>query len=214
MLYLDTNFVKKLIEFCLKNGTKSHSWITRFSMYEDLKTRLKNDDSSDKTCLSISNSLRLFQTLGLSKTKITNTTYPEVNMINMPFDDNTFDFCVSDQILEHIEGDPFTAVKESVRVVKQGGIIVHTTCFVNRLHGDPKDFWRFSTDALRLLCESGGAQVEHLGSWGNRMAWLYCQLGYLPELIPAESDNPINELARFNEPEWPICTWVIARKKL
>ena len=38
------------------------------------------------------------------------------------------------QVLEHIGGDPFTAVDETFRVLKEGGIVLHTTCFISPIH--------------------------------------------------------------------------------
>jgi ubiquinone/menaquinone biosynthesis C-methylase UbiE len=63
---------------------------------------------------------------------------PEFDFLDLhTFGDNTFDAVASDQVLEHVEGDPFVAIAESVRVVKAGGFVVHTTCFLNSLHGAP-----------------------------------------------------------------------------
>jgi 2-polyprenyl-3-methyl-5-hydroxy-6-metoxy-1,4-benzoquinol methylase len=45
---------------------------------------------------------------------------------------------VSDQVLEHVVGDPQTAIDETLRVLRPGGIVIHTTCFMNPIHGAPE----------------------------------------------------------------------------
>ena len=57
-------------------------------------------------------------------------------------------------VLEHVEGNPFAPVRESLRVVRPGGAIVHTTCLLNPVHREPGDFWRFTPDGLALICRS------------------------------------------------------------
>ena len=41
--------------------------------------------------------------------------------------DCEFDFVVSDQVLEHVEGDPYVAVAETLRVLKPWRHAIHTT---------------------------------------------------------------------------------------
>ena len=90
-----------------------------------------------------------FHSLISKNAVVIDTKYPEVDMQNLPYDDNSFNFVISDQIIEHLE-DPKKAIDESYRVLKNGGTAIHTTCFINAIHHYPKDFWRFSTDAFLL----------------------------------------------------------------
>ena len=71
-------------------------------------------------CLSISGSERLAAVLGMRAAKIVEARYPEHTMLALRFPDDSFDACVSDQVLEHVEGNPFDAVRESFRVVRPG----------------------------------------------------------------------------------------------
>ena len=57
-------------------------------------------------------------------------------------------FCIS--VLEHID-DVFTASKNIVRLLDQGGTVFLSVPFVFRHHGYPSDFWRFTPEALRFL---------------------------------------------------------------
>jgi hypothetical protein len=38
-------------------------------------------------------------------------------------------------------------------VLRPGGLVCHTTWFIDPTHAAPKDLWRFTPDALRLLAE-------------------------------------------------------------
>jgi SAM-dependent methyltransferase len=133
-------------------------------------------------------------------------------MLTLAFDDAAFDFCVSDQVLEHVEGNPFDAVAESLRVVRPGGWVVHTTCLMNPVHQAPGDFWRFTPDALALLCRSAGAIEIETGSWGNRSALALTQVGLRMVKIPLDPAHPLHRIATASERDWPIHTWVMARK--
>ncbi len=210
----DLSFTKDLIKFCLSSqqGPKRYH-ITRLYMYTHLQDFLVKQDSKFKQCLAISGSSGLAKILGLKSVQIQSAHYPECNLINLKFQDNSFDFCLSDQVLEHVQGNPYKAFEESIRVVKPGGFIIHTTCFINEVHHFPGDFWRFTPDALRLMSESFGTEVMTCGGWGNREVWSYIDMGYRGAKIPEDPHNPIYQLAMKNDPSCPIVTWVVAQVK-
>ena len=133
-------------------------------------------------------------------------------MLNLSFKSENFDFCISDQVLEHIEGDPFKAFSETARVIKRGGRICHTTCLLNGVHGAPHDFWRFTPRALSLLASSCGLESELVGGWGNREAQTILNSEFRMTKIPDNPNNPIYKLAMRNEEEYPVSTWIIAKK--
>jgi len=174
----------------------------------------KEADSEDKTCLSVSHSVGFGRMAGLTKTKMTEANYPEHNILALDFPSNYFDFCISDQVFEHIEGNPFQAFSETARVIKPGGFVCHTTCFINQIHGVPKDFWRYTPDALSLLAKESGLDVVVANGWGNRevIGLMRSRFRMLP--IPNNPSNPLYVLATRNEPDWPIVVWVVARKPL
>jgi SAM-dependent methyltransferase len=209
---LSNNAIEKLLLFAYKQNCEKTFHITRLSMYKDLKGRLKDFDSSDKLCLSISDSNGLGEVLGLEETKSIVANYPEYQIQSLNFPDNSFDFCISDQVFEHIEGNPFKAFSETARILKRGGFVCHTTCFINEVHGAPKDFWRFTPDALSLMANECGLEVTVLGGWGNREVIPLMNSDFRFSPIPDDPANPIYELATKNEPDWPISTWIIAKK--
>lgn len=61
-----------------------------------------------------------------------------------------FDFVVCTEVLEHTL-DPFSAVKELLRILKPGGLLFLTTPFNLRIHGPLPDCWRFTEHGLRAL---------------------------------------------------------------
>ena len=138
--------------------------------------------------------------------------YPEYNMLNLPFPDNEFDFVVSDQVLEHVGGDPFQAVAETQRILKPGGIAVHATVLLYQIHGYPCDYWRFTPDGLRLLCRNFTTIID-AGGWGNRYLWALNWVGLLStEKVPRTRWHPFHKLATINEAAYPVVTWIIAQK--
>jgi SAM-dependent methyltransferase len=206
-------FAVSLADLSVDADEKCGPWhLTRYFMYSALSDLLGKSDKRTARCLSISNSNGLCRVLGLRHAELVIANYPEHNMMALGFDDGSFDFCVSDQVLEHVEGDPFNAIKESLRVLKPGGVMVHTTCLINPIHRAPGDFWRFTPAALQLLCVSAGAVVQSAGSWGNRAAIALCEMGQRMTKVPLRPTHPLHVVATRNERDWPIVTWVVAKK--
>ncbi|WP_338673555.1 methyltransferase domain-containing protein [Streptomyces sp. SCSIO 30461] len=168
-------------------------------------------DAAGMSVLAIGDSLQLAHQLGLSAAGITKADYPEFNILSLPMTDDSFDVVLSDQVLEHVAGDPFVAVRESVRVARPGGYIIHTTCFFNSIHYAPGDFWRFTPDGLRLLCKDIAEPVE-VGGWGNLTLIPITGLGLRFRPVPASRWHPLHWAAVRNNPLWPVSTWLVARK--
>jgi SAM-dependent methyltransferase len=182
--------------------------ITRYAMYQELG-RHRGAMRPGRT-LAVSFSRELCDVLGISHASVVEANYPEYDLLRLPFEDQAFDNLVSDQVLEHVRGDPRHAVDEAFRVLKPGGVAVHTTCFMNPIHDAPHDYWRFSVEALRLLCSD--AELITAGGWGNRYVWMVDAVGMRFDPVPHGSGHLLHRLATVNDPEWPVVTWVIARK--
>ena len=211
--YPDTPFesLPAVVEESLEGVALGEHRLTRLAMYGALSNALAGHDGLSKRCLAISGSSRLASVLGLKAARIVEAHYPEHTMLALGFPDAAFDFCISDQVLEHVEGNPFDAVRESFRVVRSRGFVVHTTCLLNPVHREPGDFWRFTPDALALLCRSAGGEVITVGAWGNREALNLTEAGLRMVRVPIDPAHPLHRIAVLNEPNWPIHTWVVAR---
>jgi len=102
-------------------------------------------------------------------------------------------------------------IDESLRLLKPGGYMIHTTCLLNPIHGYPSDFWRFTPRGLELLVQDKAELIEAAG-WGNWLALLMIHLGMRGVLIPEASWHPLNWVARKNSERRLVMVWLVARK--
>ena len=72
---------------------------------------------------------------------------------NMPIPSDSFDCVFCTGTLEHV-ADPWQSVREIHRVLKPGGLVHIDVPFIQGYHADPTDYWRFTLDGLKLLCQS------------------------------------------------------------
>jgi len=107
-------------------GLETGAHVTRYYMYNHLSQYYEPRPDKQKI-LSISHSQGLAKILGFKDEQILNIGFPEANLLALPYESETFDAIVSDQVLEHIEGNPFDAIEESFRVLKPGGLALHTS---------------------------------------------------------------------------------------
>ena len=176
-------------------------------MYERLSNICPDINTPKTKVLSISNSQHLVNIIGLANASVLNACYPDYDILSLPFQDESFDVVVSDQVLEHIRGDPQVAINETKRVLKKGGIAVHTTCFMNPIHEHPLDMWRFTPSSLQYLCQDWSRVID-CGGWGNRIAFALMILGLRMMPIPHAKWHPMHIIATKNELDFPIVTWI------
>ncbi|MDX2152296.1 MAG: class I SAM-dependent methyltransferase [Bryobacteraceae bacterium] len=161
--------------------------------------------------LSISHSRHLLPLLKVENAVVTDANYPEINILNLPFPDESFNLVVSDQVFEHIKGLPSDAFRETMRVLKPGGWALHTTCFLTPYHG-PGDYWRFSPEGLReLALNSGGGEV-YAGGHGHPLELIVNVLDWRRLHVPAASWHPLQKLAAMNRDSYHTNVWVLVRK--
>lgn len=208
------NFYRRLRNLVWRASMKGLSrgpHITRYFMYERLQSIGSKLPSNTSRVLSVSHSENLAELVGLNVSEIVSANYPEHNFLSLPFENESFDYVLSDQVLEHVEGNPQQAIDECYRVLRPGGIAIHTTCFINPIHGVPKDFWRFTPDALSLL-HTKWSDVIEVGGWGNLEVWSVAQDGIRFIGVPHAKWHPLHKLAIKNDPLWPIVTWIVVKK--
>jgi SAM-dependent methyltransferase len=82
---------------------------------------------------------------------------------HIPLPDESFDAIFSTGTLEHVE-DPRQALAEMWRLLKTGGVIHIEVPFIQGFHADPHDYWRWTTEGLRLFSTRQGFEEIEAGS--------------------------------------------------
>ena len=202
---------KPLLEFPKSDSTGIH--LSRYGMNIQLREAAKNlKISVVGPNLSISHSQHLIRTLGFTG-EIIDCSFPEFDLCDLNVPDSSVDSIVSDMVLEHLYGNPSEAFRSSFRVLKPGGIAVHTTCFFHHYHPKPYDHWRFTLQGLERLAESVGFEVLQTGGHGNWIINRSFRSKWLWKVKISESNlNPLRKLLVKNDLDMPIYVWIIARR--
>lgn len=80
---------------------------------------------------------------------------------SLPFQDKVFDFVLSQEVLEHVS-DPFQAMCEMGRVLRQGGSLYCQVPFIIGFHPGPSDFWRFTREGIQGVVEQAGLKCREV----------------------------------------------------
>lgn len=100
--------------------------------------------------------------------------YPTTDVLGVlertPFADGSFDYVVSNAVLEHVR-DPFSASKEMIRVLKPGGLLLCAVPFLQPYHGYPHHYFNMTQNGLRSLFERDLEIVEHTVPHYFHPAW-------------------------------------------
>lgn len=80
---------------------------------------------------------------------------------DIPFNDESFDFVLLTQVLEHLE-EPKKALKEVNRVLKKDGKLIISWPFLYPIHEAPRDFYRYTHYGIRHLGENSGFKIEKI----------------------------------------------------
>lgn len=94
------------------------------------------------------------------------------DVLHMPFEDETFNTVVCNQVLEHVP-QPRVLIAEAHRVLLSGGYFICTAPFLEPVHADPGDFFRYTTQGLKALCEDQGFRVVEAHPYGGVFSVLF-----------------------------------------
>ena len=78
---------------------------------------------------------------------------------NYPFEDNYFDFILSDQVIAHVRY-PWVWIKELKRITKPGGKILTIGSLSWPCSPSPIDCWRIYPDGMRCINEWAGLETQ------------------------------------------------------
>ena len=137
--------------------------LSRMVMYYNICKFLQEEKRTGKV-LDVSGSenyLKFF-----TNPEIIYINYPENDIHKTNFEDNSFDWIILDQVLEHLE-KPWNAIKEIHRILKPDGKVIITTCFLNPYHATPEDYFRYSVYGLKSITEDYFKNCLLWGGWGN-----------------------------------------------
>lgn len=204
------SFAAKAVRLSVKPFRTEAVHLSRFLLYRSLKGYAAN--TKVNKVASISGSQTLCKLMGFETSSIIDLDYPDHDLRNLQFEDDTFDACIADQVLEHIEADPFAVIRECTRVVRPNGLVVHATVMTYPIHWGPRDLWRFTPDGLKTIFSEAGLSIEVVGSWGGVGAVTLLSLGLAQVPVPQNASHPIKRIACDSGSDWPIVVWVIGRK--
>ena len=194
--------------------TDGQFWTPQTVMMRAVQQWILQSRESPKTALSIDHNpdLDAMARLRWPDIRIQEARYPKHDAQRLTaFADGQFDLVYSHQVLEHIP-KPWRAGAELVRVLKPGGVGIHTTCAYNPRHGLPafNDYYRFLPDGLAELFD--GVEVLVKAGWGNRQALLYnLSIDDGHGGLGGRRFHP--KLAEQNDPNHLWVTWIIFRKR-
>lgn len=90
----------------------------------------------------------------------------------LPFPDDFFDCVLSIVVLEHT-CEPTRVLREIRRVLKPGGAVYIVAPYMWEEHQRPRDYFRFTSNGVRLLAQRAGLSVRRLEPVGG----FFWQLG-------------------------------------
>lgn len=152
----------------------------------------------------------------------------------MPFKDNSFDYVISNAVLEHVR-DPFSAAREMTRVLKPGGEMFVHVPFLQPYHGYPHHYYNMTKDGLRNLFKDSVEVVSHtvpfyfhpvwvaswfLNSWADGLSeetkdlFERMTVRELMDFKVGDMTKPfVQELSESKQFELASGTFLVARKK-
>ena len=129
-----------------------------------------------------------------------NVEFVEAVVPPLPFADESFDYVVSFQVIEHIKRDK-ELVREVHRVLKKGGkFIVSTPNRSMSLTRNPWHIREYTAEQFGALL-SDFAEVEALGVVGNERVWSYYE----------KNRESVRRITRFDifKMQWWMPRWVL-----
>ncbi|MGB8980804.1 MAG: class I SAM-dependent methyltransferase [Anaerolineales bacterium] len=113
--------------------------------------------------------------IGLDWPEIKGRAFPDVigDAMNIPFMDASVDVVLATELMEHLPS-PQDFLTEVARVLRKNGVLILSVPFMEPIHEEPRDYYRFTPFSLRLLLEEHGFSLQRI--W-NKGGWWSVVLG-------------------------------------
>lgn len=184
---------------------KATRWEYRFKFRRDFLESDTFKGLTKDSCLEISGNCEEWNSY---YKEVTRPMYPQVDAHSLPYDDNSFDCVILQEVLEHLK-KPWVVMDEVYRVLKEGGVVIATVPFLYPHHENPKDYWRITPDGMEVLCEKFSKILYNTRN-GNRFL-----INKLMENITDKRSDDIREFQYLPEHENTDCymtTVTVAQK--
>jgi SAM-dependent methyltransferase len=123
--------------------------------------------------------------------------------LDLPFSDGSFEVVLATEVMEHLpDSDRF--LSEVGRVLSPGGVVVVSVPFMEPLHEEPLDFYRFTPYGLRVLLERHGFESHSISARGG---WWSVVLGSFVSQALYDAVNPRAGRGRRRSPL--VAGWVL-----
>lgn len=106
----------------------------------------------------------------------------------LPILNNSVDTVLATELIEHLP-DPEQFIAEVSRVLRKNGFFILSFPFMEALHEEPRDYFRFTHHGIRVILERNGFSICRI----LRKGGLAAVLGYFLSQSLYELANPINE---------------------
>jgi SAM-dependent methyltransferase len=117
--------------------------------------------------------------------------------LHIPLSDGSVDAVLATELMEHLSA-PGSFISEVSRVLRGGGSLVLSVPFMEPLHEEPRDYYRFTPYSLHDLLGKHGLEVEWIKPKGG---WWSVTLGSFTNQALYDWANPANaEGQRPNRP--------------
>lgn len=101
----------------------------------------------------------------------------------IPFGPGAFHFVLCTETLEHVPR-PGVVLRELRRVLRPGGTLALSVPFLNPVHQEPHDYFRYTPYGLRRLLTDAGFEVEEISAAGGYFTFLHRELLDFPSYLP------------------------------
>lgn len=105
----------------------------------------------------------------------------------LPFVHSAFDTVLATELMEHLP-DPDQFLAEVARVLRGEGALILSVPFLEPLHEEPRDYYRFTPWSLSLLLEQHGFSMERI--WARGGWWSVVLGSFVTQALYAQINPP------------------------